>query len=65
MAILVVNTIVHSDTVAQLTALTALEQMDPEFEAVSASLEQPFYKTFWRVTVPVCGRRAPSWPRCR
>jgi iron(III) transport system permease protein len=50
MAILVVNTIVHSDTVAQLTALTALEQMDPEFEAVSASLEQPFYKRFWRVT---------------
>jgi iron(III) transport system permease protein len=28
--------------------------MDPEFETVSASLKQPFYRTFWRVTVPVC-----------
>jgi hypothetical protein len=27
--------------------------MDPQFEAVSASLKQPCYKTFWRVTVPV------------
>jgi iron(III) transport system permease protein len=54
MAILVVNTVVHFYTVAHLTALTALKQMDPEFEAVSASLKQPFYKTFWRVTVPVC-----------
>ncbi|MDE0728866.1 MAG: putative 2-aminoethylphosphonate ABC transporter permease subunit, partial [Alphaproteobacteria bacterium] len=33
---------------------TALKQMDPEFEAVSASLKTPFYKTFARVTVPVC-----------
>ena len=54
MALLVVNTVVHFYTVAHLTALTALKQMDPEFEAVSASLKQPFYKTFWRVTVPVC-----------
>jgi iron(III) transport system permease protein len=54
MAILVVNTIVHFYTVAHLTALTALKQMDPEFETVSASLKQPFYKTFSRVTVPVC-----------
>jgi len=54
MALLVVNTIVHFYTVAHLTAITALKQMDPEFEAVSASLKQPFYRTFWRVTVPVC-----------
>ena len=54
MAILVINTIVHFYTVAHLTALTALKQMDPEFETVAASLRQPFYKTFWRVTVPVC-----------
>ncbi len=54
MALLVINTIVHFYTVAHLTAITALKQMDPEFEAVSASLKQPFYKTFWRVTVPVC-----------
>jgi len=54
MAILVVNTIVHFYTVAHLTALTALKQMDPEFETVSMSLKQPVYRTFWRVTVPVC-----------
>jgi iron(III) transport system permease protein len=54
MAILVVNTIAHFYTVGHLTATTALKQMDPEFETVSASLKQPFYKTFWRVTVPVC-----------
>jgi iron(III) transport system permease protein len=54
MAILVISTITHFYTVAHLTAVTALKQLDPEFEAVSASLKQPFYRTFWRVTVPVC-----------
>lgn len=54
MAILVISTITHFYTVAHLTAVTALKQMDPEFEAVASSLKQPFYKTFWRVTVPVC-----------
>ena len=54
MAILVISTIVHFYTVAHLTAVTALKQMDPEFESVGASLKAPFYRTFWRVTVPVC-----------
>jgi len=54
MTILVINTVVHFYTVGHLTALTALRQLDPEFETVSASLKQPFYRTFWRVTVPVC-----------
>ena len=54
MAILVISTITHFYTVSHLTAVTALKQMDPEFEAVAASLKQPFYKTFFRVTVPVC-----------
>ena len=54
MAILVVNTVVHFYTVAHLTALTALKQMDPEFETVAMSLRQPVYRTFWKVTVPVC-----------
>ena len=35
MAILVVGTIVHFYTVAHLTAVTALKQMDPEFESVA------------------------------
>jgi len=54
MPILVICTITHFYTVAHLTALTALKQMDPEFESVSSSLKVPVYKTFWRVTVPVC-----------
>lgn len=54
MAILVISTIVHYYTVSHLTAATALKQMDPEFEAVSMSLKVPVYRTFWRVTVPVC-----------
>jgi len=53
MTILVISTITHFYTVSHLTAVTALKQMDPEFEAVAASLKQPFYKTFMRVTVPV------------
>jgi iron(III) transport system permease protein len=54
MALLVVCTIAHFYTVSHLTALTALQQMDKEFEAVSSSLKAPFHKTFRRVTVPVC-----------
>ena len=54
MPILVICTITHFYTVAHLSSVTALKQMDPEFEAVSQSLKAPFYKTFWRVTVPVC-----------
>jgi iron(III) transport system permease protein len=54
MAILVLCTIAHFYTVSHLTAVTALKQMDREFEAVSASLKVPFYRTFARVTVPVC-----------
>lgn len=53
MIILVVSTVTHFYTVSHLTAITALKQMDGEFESVSQSLKQPFYKLFWRVTVPV------------
>jgi iron(III) transport system permease protein len=54
MGILVLCNIVHFYTVSFLTATTALKQLDKEFEAVSLSLAVPFYKTFLRVTVPVC-----------
>ena len=54
MTLLVLSTIIHFYSSGQLTALTALKQIDGEFESVSASLKVPFYKTFWRVTVPVC-----------
>ncbi len=54
MTILVLATVVHYYTSSHLTAVTALKALDNEFEAVSASLKVPFYKTFFRVTVPVC-----------
>ena len=53
MAILVICTITHFYTVSHLTALTSLKQIDNEFEHVSSSLKQPFYKTLFRVTVPI------------
>jgi iron(III) transport system permease protein len=54
MPLLVLSVIVHYYTSSHLTAVTALKQIDNEFEAVSASLKVPFYKTFFRVTLPVC-----------
>jgi iron(III) transport system permease protein len=54
MALLTMCTIVHFYTTGHLTAVTALKSLDAEFEAVSASLKVPFYKTFWRVTLPIC-----------
>ena len=54
LALLTLCTIVHFYTTGHLTAVTALKSLDNEFEAVSASLKVPFYKTFWRVTLPLC-----------
>src|SRR5258708_26637156 len=54
MLIVAASTVVHYSTSSHLTAVTALKALDDEFEAVSASLKVPFYKTFFRVTVPVC-----------
>jgi iron(III) transport system permease protein len=54
MAILVICSVTHFYTVSHLTAVTALKQMDTEFESVNSSLKQPFTKLFARVTVPVC-----------
>jgi iron(III) transport system permease protein len=54
MAILVISNMVHFYTVSFLTATTALKQLDKEFETVSESMAVPFYRTFWKVTVPVC-----------
>ena len=54
MTLLTLCTIVHFYTTGHLTATTALKSLDAEFESVSASLKVPFYKTFWRVTLPIC-----------
>jgi len=52
--LLVLCTVVHFYTTGHLTAVTALKALDAEFESVSASLKVPFFKTFWRVTLPIC-----------
>src|SRR5207248_9970381 len=53
LTILVISNLVHYFTVPFLTATAALKQMDAEFEHVGASMGVPFYRTFWRVTVPM------------
>jgi iron(III) transport system permease protein len=54
LALMTLCTIVHFYTTGHLTAVTALKALDAEFEAVSASLKVPFFRTFWRVTLPIC-----------
>lgn len=51
--ILIINCSIHFYTVTYLTATTALKQLDKEFEAVSTSLQQPFWVTFFKVTIPM------------
>lgn len=54
LALMTVCTVVHFYTTGHITAVTALKGLDAEFESVSASLKVPFYKTLWRVTLPIC-----------
>jgi iron(III) transport system permease protein len=54
MTVLVISTIVHYFTVSHLTSVTALRQLDDEFESVSDSLRASRLRMFFRVTVPVC-----------
>lgn len=54
MPLLVACTVVHFYTSAHLTATTALNALDPEFETASASLKVPRMTTFFRVTLPLC-----------
>ena len=54
LTLMMLCTIVHFYTTGHLTAVTALKALDSEFESVSASLKVPFFKTFWRVTLPIC-----------
>ncbi len=52
-AILVLANIVHFFAVTFITATASLKKMDNEFELVSESMGVPFYKTLWRVSIPV------------
>jgi len=53
LAILVLNSLVHFYTVGHLASVTALKQLDPEFESVAASLKVPVWRSFLTVTVPI------------
>ena len=52
-ALLAINSVAHFYTTAHITAITALKQIDREFEAVSASLQVPVTTTLRRVTIPI------------
>lgn len=53
-AIIVIANILHFYSVAYVTATTSLKKLDSEFEHVSESMGIPFYKTFFKVTLPIC-----------
>ncbi|HJA66248.1 MAG TPA: putative 2-aminoethylphosphonate ABC transporter permease subunit [Candidatus Mediterraneibacter cottocaccae] len=52
--IIVFANLIHFFSVPFSTATTALKRLDKEFETVSESLSVPFYRTFRKVTVPLC-----------
>ena len=54
LTVLVISTVVHYYTVSHLTAVTALRQLDDEFEAVSDSLKASRLRVFFKITVPIC-----------
>lgn len=53
-AIIVIANIIHFYSVAYVTATAALKKLDREFELVSESMGVPFYKTFFKITLPMC-----------
>ncbi len=54
LTLLVICTVAHFLTTAQMTAATALRQLDGEFEAAALSLKVPLFSHFLRVTLPMC-----------
>jgi iron(III) transport system permease protein len=54
LTLLVVCTIAHFLTTAQMTANAALGQLDNEFEAAALALKVPLIRHFTRVTLPIC-----------
>lgn len=53
MAILVLANVFHFYSVPFITSMTAMKKLDKEFEDVSESLSLPFYKTLFKVTIPM------------
>ena len=54
LGILVLCTVAHFFSVAHITQLTALQQLDAEYERVADSMGLPFWTLLWRVHLPVC-----------
>lgn len=54
LTLLVVCTVAHFLTTAQMTASTALRQLDGELEAAALSLKVPLARHYLRVTLPLC-----------
>lgn len=52
--ILVLSNIIHFYSVAFVTASGALKKLDKDFENVSQSMSIPQWKTFFKVSVPMC-----------
>ncbi|WP_183192271.1 putative 2-aminoethylphosphonate ABC transporter permease subunit [Brevibacillus fluminis] len=52
-AILILANVIHFYAVPFISATSALKKLDREFEMASESMGVPFYKTFFRVTVPM------------
>lgn len=51
--ILVLANIVHFYSVSFMTSTTALKMLDEEFEVVAKSMKVPFYRLFFKVTLPL------------
>lgn len=54
LTLLVICTIAHFLTTAQMTASAALRQLDDEFESAALALKVPLWRHFLRVTLPIC-----------
>jgi iron(III) transport system permease protein len=54
LSILVFATVAHYFTVPHLMATTALKQIDNEIDEAASALGVPFWRTFMRVTLPIC-----------
>ncbi|MFM1653601.1 putative 2-aminoethylphosphonate ABC transporter permease subunit [Brevibacillus sp. B_LB10_24] len=52
-AIIVLANVVHFYSVPFISSTSALKKLDKEFDLASESMGVPFYKTFFRVTVPM------------
>jgi iron(III) transport system permease protein len=53
MTILVICSVAHFFSVAHLSSLTALRQLDREYELVSEAIGVPCWRTLWRVHLPI------------